>query len=219
MEPHYVVCGGVPWRGRRTGREVSRNGTGPGPDHALSGDGFSDRSRRQRFARAEWADAEYRRATGEGGQRMRGCASNGLGGWHASRDCGALTWARRGRCGARHPWALQHNGSRGPGPDRRRSATGARVNIRGEVAVITGAASGIGRGTALALAQRGADIVIADINDQRMRSVSDEIRGLGRRVLAVHCDVSRDADVARLADQAEAELGPVGLVMNNAGVV
>jgi NAD(P)-dependent dehydrogenase (short-subunit alcohol dehydrogenase family) len=61
--------------------------------------------------------------------------------------------------------------------------------------------------------------VLADIHDRRLAAVSDEIRSLGRKVLAVHCDVSCDEDVARLADQAEAELGPVGLVMNNAGVV
>jgi NAD(P)-dependent dehydrogenase (short-subunit alcohol dehydrogenase family) len=93
------------------------------------------------------------------------------------------------------------------------------VNIRGEVAVITGGASGIGRGTALALARRGADIVLADVNDGRLAQVSDEIAALGQHVLAVHCDVSLDQDVERLAKQAEATLGPVGLVMNNAGVV
>jgi NAD(P)-dependent dehydrogenase (short-subunit alcohol dehydrogenase family) len=61
--------------------------------------------------------------------------------------------------------------------------------------------------------------VLADIHERRLASTGDEIRSLGRRVLAVRCDVSRDEDVTRLADQAEAELGPVDLVMNNAGVV
>ena len=93
------------------------------------------------------------------------------------------------------------------------------MNVSGEVAVITGGASGIGRGTALALARHGADIVLADINDSRLAQVSDEIAALGRRAHTVHCDVARDADVARLADEAEATLGPVSLVMNNAGVV
>lgn len=92
------------------------------------------------------------------------------------------------------------------------------MKIQGEIAVITGGASGIGRGTALALAQRGADIVIADVNDARLLAVKREIEGLGRRALAVHCDVSRDDDVVQLAEQAEA-FGPVGIVMNNAGVV
>jgi NAD(P)-dependent dehydrogenase (short-subunit alcohol dehydrogenase family) len=93
------------------------------------------------------------------------------------------------------------------------------VNVAGEVAVITGGASGIGRGTALALARRGTDIVLADVNTERLAAVADEIRQLGRRALAVECDVSHDADVARLAASAERELGPVGVLMNNAGVV
>jgi NAD(P)-dependent dehydrogenase (short-subunit alcohol dehydrogenase family) len=92
------------------------------------------------------------------------------------------------------------------------------MKLAGEVAVITGGASGIGRGTALAMARAGADIVLADINERRLAEVEREIAVLGRRVLAVHCDVSRDDDVLRLATQAE-QLGPVGLVMNNAGVV
>jgi NAD(P)-dependent dehydrogenase (short-subunit alcohol dehydrogenase family) len=93
------------------------------------------------------------------------------------------------------------------------------VNVAGEVAVITGGASGIGRGTALALARRGADIVLADVHAERLVLVSNEIRQLGRRVLAVQCDVARDEDVLRLARQTETEMGPAGLVMNNAGVV
>jgi NAD(P)-dependent dehydrogenase (short-subunit alcohol dehydrogenase family) len=92
------------------------------------------------------------------------------------------------------------------------------VNVAGEVAVITGGASGIGRGTALALARQGADIVLADINERRLHDVREEITAIGRRVLAVQCDVSRAEDVERLAREAET-LGPVGLVMNNAGVV
>jgi NAD(P)-dependent dehydrogenase (short-subunit alcohol dehydrogenase family) len=93
------------------------------------------------------------------------------------------------------------------------------MNPAGEIAVITGGASGIGRGTALALARAGADIALADVHDGRLAAVSDEITALGRRVLAVHCDVSRDADVTALARRVETELGAPGIVMNNAGVV
>jgi NAD(P)-dependent dehydrogenase (short-subunit alcohol dehydrogenase family) len=93
------------------------------------------------------------------------------------------------------------------------------VNVSGEVAVITGGASGIGRATALAMARQGADVVLADVNTARLAQVRDEIAALGRRVLTVRCDVSVDEDVERLAEEAEATLGPVGLLMNNAGVV
>jgi NAD(P)-dependent dehydrogenase (short-subunit alcohol dehydrogenase family) len=93
------------------------------------------------------------------------------------------------------------------------------VKVAGEVAIITGGASGIGRGSALALARRGAHIVLADVNDQRLADTADEIRHMARQVLVVHCDVARDKDVARLARLAESEMGPVGLLMNNAGVV
>jgi NAD(P)-dependent dehydrogenase (short-subunit alcohol dehydrogenase family) len=93
------------------------------------------------------------------------------------------------------------------------------MKLAGEVAVITGGASGIGRATALAFARAGADVVLADIHDIRLEHTAEEVRRLGRRVLAVHCDVSKDDDVERLAEQAERHMGPVGVLMNNAGVV
>lgn len=93
------------------------------------------------------------------------------------------------------------------------------MNVAGEIAVITGGASGIGRGTALALARAGADIALADVNDDRLAGTRTEIEALGRRAIAVHCDVSVEAEVLALAHQVEVELGPPGIVMNNAGVV
>lgn len=93
------------------------------------------------------------------------------------------------------------------------------MEFEGRVAVITGGASGIGRGTALAMARAGAAIVLADLNDQRLEETQAEIRAIGQRVLTVHCDVSRDEDVERLAQRALAEMGRVDILMNNAGVV
>ena len=93
------------------------------------------------------------------------------------------------------------------------------MDLDNKVAVITGGASGIGKGTALAMARQGADLVIADVNDTRLEQTRTEIAALGRRALAVHCDVSRDADVDRLAELALREFGRVDLLMNNAGVV
>ena len=93
------------------------------------------------------------------------------------------------------------------------------MQLAGKVAVITGGASGIGRGTALAMARRGTDLVIADINDRRLEETLAALAALGRRALAVHCDVSNDADVERLGATALREMGRVDIVMNNAGVV
>jgi NAD(P)-dependent dehydrogenase (short-subunit alcohol dehydrogenase family) len=93
------------------------------------------------------------------------------------------------------------------------------MRLSEKVAVITGGASGIGRATALALAARGADVVIADINETRLAEARAALLVHGRRVLAVRCDVTRDADVQDLADQTLAEMGRADLLMNNAGVI
>jgi NAD(P)-dependent dehydrogenase (short-subunit alcohol dehydrogenase family) len=93
------------------------------------------------------------------------------------------------------------------------------MQFAGKVAVITGGASGIGRSTALAMARHGADLVIADINDRRLEETRAAIAALGRRVLAVHCDVAQDADVERLGETALNAMGRVDILMNNAGVV
>src|SRR6266516_4855201 len=93
------------------------------------------------------------------------------------------------------------------------------MEIANKVAVITGGASGIGKGTALAMARRGADVVLADVHDERLEQAWAEITALGRRALAVHCDVAQDADVERLAEATLGEMGRVDILMNNAGVV
>jgi NAD(P)-dependent dehydrogenase (short-subunit alcohol dehydrogenase family) len=93
------------------------------------------------------------------------------------------------------------------------------MDLAGKVAVITGGASGIGKGTALAMARRGADLVLADVNAARLAEARAEIEALGRRALAVHCDVTRDDDVERLAREAIATMGQVDVLMNNAGAV
>src|SRR5215471_15691585 len=93
------------------------------------------------------------------------------------------------------------------------------MQFEGKVAVITGGASGIGRGTALAMARRGADLVVADINDRRLEEVHAAITTLGRRALAVHCDVAQNADVERLGETTLSAMGHVDILMNNAGVV
>ena len=93
------------------------------------------------------------------------------------------------------------------------------MEFKEKVAVITGGASGIGRATALALAKMGTDIVIVDVNQQRMAETRKEIETLGRRVQTIQCDVARYDDVTSMAEQAMAFTGRVDILMNNAGVM
>ena len=100
-----------------------------------------------------------------------------------------------------------------------RSEGGSSMQLEGKVAVITGGASGIGKGTALAMARLGTDVILADVNDRRLEETGAEIAVLGSRVLTVHCDVAKEADVQHLAQVARMEMGQVDILMNNAGVV
>lgn len=84
------------------------------------------------------------------------------------------------------------------------------------VAVVTGAAAGIGRAFARRLALAGMDVVIADVADAS--ETCDLVAATGKRGLAVTCDVSDEHDVARLVDAAHTALGPVTVVVNNAGI-
>jgi NAD(P)-dependent dehydrogenase (short-subunit alcohol dehydrogenase family) len=93
------------------------------------------------------------------------------------------------------------------------------MDFPGQVAVVTGGASGIGRACALALAGQGCDLVLADLNQDRLAEASTAIESLGRRCLTVPTDVSQEGDVERLAEQAIAWQGHIDILMNNAGVV
>ncbi len=68
-------------------------------------------------------------------------------------------------------------------------------DLAGQVAIVTGGGRGIGRAIALRLAQDGADVVVADVNVAAAESVAAEARGLGRKAIACHVDVSRKSDV------------------------
>ncbi len=91
--------------------------------------------------------------------------------------------------------------------------------LAGQVAVVTGAASGIGYGIAVAFAAEGADIVVADIATQdQAAGVLADIAALGRRALFVRCDVSREEDVSAMASEALGQFGRVDILVNNAGI-
>src|SRR5258705_5609826 len=87
------------------------------------------------------------------------------------------------------------------------------MDLPGKVAVITGAASGIGAACARAFAAKGARVVAVDVNAGGARAVAREIGGL-----AIPCDVAREADIDALVKETERSLGPVDVFFSNAGV-
>jgi NAD(P)-dependent dehydrogenase (short-subunit alcohol dehydrogenase family) len=90
--------------------------------------------------------------------------------------------------------------------------------FRGKVAVITGAASGIGRGLAHQCAREGMTVVLADIDDAALAQTAQDREFSQVRVLAVPADVARLSDVQRLAAQTIDAFGAVHLLFNNAGI-
>jgi short-subunit dehydrogenase len=92
-------------------------------------------------------------------------------------------------------------------------------NLRGRVAVVTGAANGIGRAIAQRLADQGAHLVLADIDTQGMGAAADELRSAGAEVLTVETDVTSFAQVQALADKTLDRFGAVHVLCNNAGIL
>jgi dehydrogenase/reductase SDR family member 4 len=88
--------------------------------------------------------------------------------------------------------------------------------LDGRVALVTGGSRGIGRAVALALAQAGADVVVAARKAQDLDSVAEEVRSLGRRGLAVPAHLARRADIDRLFESTLEAFGRLDVLVNNA---
>ncbi len=91
--------------------------------------------------------------------------------------------------------------------------------LKGKTAVVTGAAAGIGRAMAEAFARKGMRLVLADRDAEGLLGAAEAVSGLGARALSVPTDVTKAADVAKLAASAFDEMGAVHLLCNNAGVL
>ncbi len=90
--------------------------------------------------------------------------------------------------------------------------------LSGKVALVSGASRGIGRAVAVALARAGADVAVNyRAREGDARETADQVTALGRRALVVAADVSVAAEVSRLVAEVEAGLGPMGVLVNNAG--
>jgi glucose 1-dehydrogenase/3-oxoacyl-[acyl-carrier protein] reductase len=93
------------------------------------------------------------------------------------------------------------------------------MKLKGKVALVTGAARGIGEGIAEVFAQEGADVALNDIEiGQRAEDVAARIRCKGRRAITLPADVANRAQVEAMVDRVWAELGPIDILVNNAGI-
>lgn len=92
-----------------------------------------------------------------------------------------------------------------------------RFRLTDKVAIVTGASAGIGRASALAFADAGAEVVCAARRPERLDVVAEEIRARGRRALVVPCDVNSAEQVERVVTRTMEEFGRIDVVVNNAG--
>jgi NAD(P)-dependent dehydrogenase (short-subunit alcohol dehydrogenase family) len=87
------------------------------------------------------------------------------------------------------------------------------------VALVTGAGQGIGRATALALGEAGADVAVNDVRPEAAAAVAAEVRGSGRRALAVAADVARVPEIEAMVRRVAEGLGRLDILVNNAGLI
>ncbi|XP_035659075.1 epidermal retinol dehydrogenase 2-like [Branchiostoma floridae] len=95
----------------------------------------------------------------------------------------------------------------------------AKKSVSGEIALITGAGSGLGRGMALSFARLGATIVAWDINEEANEATVQMIRQEGGKAFGFVCDCSKRDDIYRVAQQVKTSVGHVTILINNAGIV
>ena len=93
-----------------------------------------------------------------------------------------------------------------------------RFRLDGKVALVTGSSRGIGRAIALAFADAGADVIVSSRNLADLEKVAEEIRGLGRRALAVAAHVGRPGELDNLVTRAMEEFNRIDILVNNAGI-
>lgn len=93
------------------------------------------------------------------------------------------------------------------------------LDFSGQVALVTGAAAGMGLATAIAFAEAGAAVVLADVKEDRVKEEAARLVTAGNKAIGVGCDVSNDAQVEALVARTVAEFGRLDAAFNNAGVM
>jgi len=92
------------------------------------------------------------------------------------------------------------------------------LDFTGKVALVTGAASGLGFATAKAFAESAAIVALADVNEKNVQAAAKELADEGFRTLAIRCDVSKDDEVESMVKQTVAKFGRLDVAFNNAGI-
>ena len=92
------------------------------------------------------------------------------------------------------------------------------MELAGKVALVTGAAQGIGKAIALLLAKNGAEVVVSDINLEKAQETANEIQGMGRRSFAIKVNVTDLKDVERMVGAIVEQFGRIDILVNNAGI-
>ncbi len=90
-------------------------------------------------------------------------------------------------------------------------------DLTGRVALVSGAAQGVGRAISLALAEAGADLMLADLNEAGAQQTAADVEALGRRAIAVKCDVSDPAQIRPMFERLDSEFGRIDVLANVAG--
>ena len=92
------------------------------------------------------------------------------------------------------------------------------MELKGKVALVTGAAQGIGKAVTLLLARHGADVIVADINMEKAEETAREVQAMGQQAVAVKLDVTRLQEVEATVETALQKFGKIDILINNAGI-
>lgn len=93
-----------------------------------------------------------------------------------------------------------------------------QISFEGKVALVTGAAMGVGLATARLFAEAGAAVVLSDVNPEALKAATDQLEAAGHRVLGVKCDVSDETEVAEMVKRTVNTFGRLDAAFNNAGI-
>lgn len=96
---------------------------------------------------------------------------------------------------------------------------GIQVRLENKVAVVTGAASGVGKSIAILFAEEGAKVVVADLNEDGIKETVDEIESAGGKATGVTVNVTSESDISEMIETAVSEFGTLDILVNNAGIM